>query len=75
MGILDSVKDESHFWENRDVKALVETVGQWNAQLAGIVGQFKDQFGGMIIAPIAGFPNFEHLEAQGRKGEPDDRQG
>lgn len=67
MGILDSVKDESHFWENRDVKALVETVGRWNSQIAGLVGQYKDQMGGDIAAPIADYPNFEHLEAEGRK--------
>ncbi len=72
MGILESVKDESHFWENRDVKALVETVGQWNRHIAAIVGQFKDRFGGESIAPITEYPNFEHLEADGRKGEEDD---
>ena len=32
IGILESVKDESHFWDNRDVKALVETVGKWNSR-------------------------------------------
>jgi hypothetical protein len=67
MGILEAVKDESHFWENRDVKALVETVGKWNAHIAGIVGQYKDQIGGDFAAPITEFPNFEHLEADGRK--------
>jgi len=68
MGILEYVKDESHYWDNRDVKALVETVGQWNRQIAGIVGQYKDQIGGVISAPITDFPNFEHLEADGQKG-------
>ena len=69
MGVLESVRDESHFWDKRDVKALVETVGEWNRQIAGIVGLFKDQFAGDSIAPIAEFPDFEHLEAEGRKGE------
>lgn len=69
MGILESVKDEGHFWENRDLKALVETVGHWNRQIASIVGQFKDQWPGKIIsAPIAEFPNYEHLEAEAYKG-------
>ena len=72
IGILEEVKDGGGFWENRDVKALVETVGQWNRHIAGIVGQFKDQFGGTTIAPITEYPNFEHLEAEGRKGEEDD---
>jgi hypothetical protein len=75
IGILDEVKDEGHYWDNRDVKSLVETVGQWNSQLAGIVGQFKDEFSGQIIAPITEYPNFEHLEAEGRKEEEDDSPG
>jgi hypothetical protein len=72
MGILESVKDEGGFWERRDVKALVETVGQWNQQIAGLVGQYKDAVGGVISAPITEYPNFEHLEAEGRKGEGDE---
>jgi hypothetical protein len=70
MGVLAAVKDESNFWENRDVKALAETVGQWNTGLAGLAGLIKDQFPGKIIdAPITQFPNFEHLEAEGRVDE------
>jgi hypothetical protein len=69
MGILEAVKDEGHFWENRDIKALVETVGQWNRHIAGLVGQYKDKIGGVIAAPIAEYPDFEHLEADGRKKE------
>jgi hypothetical protein len=66
MGILESVKDESHFWEKRDIQALVETVGRWNCEIAALVGQCKDQMGGDFAAPIAEYPNFEHLEADGR---------
>jgi hypothetical protein len=69
MGILHAVKDESHFWEDRDVKALVETVGQWNRHIAAFVGQYKDRFGGVFVAPIAEFPDFEHLEAEGHRPE------
>ncbi|MGA2621590.1 MAG: hypothetical protein ABSF26_28650 [Thermoguttaceae bacterium] len=75
LGILESVKDEGGFWEKRDVKALVESVGRWNSFIAGIVGQIKDQFHGLTIAPITDFPSFEHLEAEGRKGEEDDSPG
>jgi len=68
IGVLDEVKDEGHFWDNRDVKALVETVGQWNTGLAGLTGLIKDKFPGQIIAaPMTEFPNFEHIEAEGRK--------
>lgn len=73
MGVLEAVKDESHFWDNRDVKALVETVGQWNSQIAALVGQYKDQTGGSVIAPITEYPNFEHLEAKGQKEDRPDR--
>jgi hypothetical protein len=69
MGILESVKDEGDFWEKRDAKALVEEVGRWNSHIAGLVGQYKDRMGSYIVAPIAEYPNFEHLEADGRKGE------
>ncbi len=73
MGILEAVQDESHFWDNRDVKGLVETVGQWNAHIAGLVGQYYDRLGGILSAPITEYPNFEHLEAEGRKGERDEQ--
>jgi len=66
MGILESVKDEGHFWENGDIQALVETVGRWNREIAALVGHYKDQIGGDFAAPIAEYPNFEHLEAEGR---------
>jgi hypothetical protein len=67
MGILGSVNDEGDFWLKRDVKALAQEVGEWNEQMAGLVGQLKDMFGGGFQAPIAQFPDFEHLEARGRK--------
>ena len=72
MGVLESVKDESHFWEDRDVKALAETVGKWNVHIAGLVGQYYDRTGGNIVAPIIDYPNFEHLEADGQKEERDE---
>lgn len=70
LGVLGHVKDESGFWDTRDVKALAETIGEWNRGLAAFVGQFKDQFGNDVVAPITDYPDFEHLEADGR-GEAD----
>jgi hypothetical protein len=67
LGILDEVKDEGGYWEKRDVRLLAEEVGQWNEQIAGLVGQMKDSLGGDIEAAILKFQNFEHLEARGRK--------
>jgi hypothetical protein len=66
LGILGSISDEGGFWEKRDVAALAREVGEWNEQMAGLVGQLKDMFGGDFQAPIAKFPDFEHLEAKGR---------
>jgi hypothetical protein len=63
LGMLSEVQDEGEFWEHRDVAKLVKTIGEWNRQIAGFVGRFKDQFGGDFIAPITDYPNFEHLEA------------
>jgi rubredoxin len=75
IGILEEVEDEGHFWEHRDVKVLVETVGRWNAGLAGLVGLIKDDFPGQIIAaPITDYPNFERLEAEGRKADQGSRE-
>ena len=67
LGILASVHDEGDFWEKRDVKALARQVGEWNEDMAAMVGQLKDVFGGDFRAPIAEFPDYEHLEARGRR--------
>lgn len=69
LGILAGVNDEGDFWEKRDMKALAQQVGEWNANMAAMVGQFKDLFGDQIIAPITEYPDFEHLEAKGRRGK------
>jgi hypothetical protein len=66
-GILGNVSDEGEFWEKRDLKALVAEVGEWNSMMAGWAGRFKDAFGKAVLAEITNFPNFEHLEAKGRK--------
>jgi len=47
MGILEAVKDEGHFWENRDVKALVKPWASGTGiSLDGRAVQ--DQIGGII---------------------------
>jgi hypothetical protein len=70
LGILYEVSDESEYWKKRDAKALAETVGRWNAMMAGFVGSMKDARGGKDVqAEITNFPNYEHLEAEGRRDE------
>lgn len=67
LGILREVGDEGGYWENRDVQALAEEVGQWNTMIAGWAGRFKDMLGSGAVSEIAKYPNFEHLEAKAEK--------
>jgi hypothetical protein len=67
LGILASVTDEGDYWQKRDVQALAKEVGEWNENMAALVGQMKDLLGGEVKAPIAEFPDFEHLEMRGRR--------
>lgn len=66
LGVLKDVSDEGNYWQQRNVEALAQTVGDWNTMIAGWAGRLKDAFGDGVVSEIAGFPNFEHLEAQGR---------
>jgi len=62
------VSDESDYWQHRDMKKLVQEVGEWNELIAGFASEFRstaDADGKSVVAPITGFPNFEHLEAKG----------
>lgn len=70
--MLDEVGDEGGYWEKRDLQKLAEEVGTWNTMIAGVVGRVKDLFGKDAAAPIASFPNFEHLEAKAQSPEPPD---
>ena len=75
IGILDEVKDEGGYWEKRDISALVKEIGKWNKMVAGLVGQLTDQMEAAgqdrksMMSAITEFPDFERLEAKGRKGE------
>jgi hypothetical protein len=68
LGILKKVSDESGFWQGRNVEDLTKEVGEWNHMVAAFVGRFKDALGKDFVAEITNFPNFEHLEAEGRAG-------
>ena len=59
------VSDEGGYFEQRDVKALVQEVGEWNEFIAGFTGELRDAIGPQLEAAITSFPNFEHLEARG----------
>ena len=66
LGILESVSDEGDFFDKRDIPALVNEIGEWNAFIAAGVGAIDDLIGANCIAPIKEYPDFEHLEAKGQ---------
>jgi hypothetical protein len=70
IGFKVHVNDEGHFWEKRDLAALANEIGEWDAMLAGLGGVLKDaaeaQAAGFESA-MSGRPDFEHLEAQALK--------
>jgi len=72
LGCLTSVSDEGDFWETRSLERLTKEIGEQSAMLAGFLGLLKDAMGkapgtGTLEAPIAAYPNFEHLEAEGQR--------
>ena len=66
------VKDEGGYWDHRNVAALIKEIGEWNQMIAGFYGGMKDaltaaaQDPRALMAEIAKFPDFEHLEAKDR---------
>ena len=77
LGILGTVSDEGDFWETRSLERLTKEIGDQSAMLAGVLGVLKDAMGqapggaGTVEAPIAAYPNFEHLEAEGQRLMPE----
>ena len=73
LGCLTSVSDEGDFWDTRSLERLTKEIGDQSAMLAGFLGALKDAMGqapggaGTVEAPIAAYPNFEHLEAEGQR--------
>ena len=65
LGFKVFVHDEGGFWEKRDVKALAEEVGRWDAMLAAMFGSFADAAPGMVESPMQGRRDFERLEFEG----------
>lgn len=60
----------ARYWNNRDEKVLTKEVGRWNAIIPSFAGGLKDELGGeRSESQITKYPNFEHLEAEGRGPE------
>lgn len=73
LGVLRNVSDEGEFWETRSLDRLTKEIGEQSAMLASVFGVLKDALdhaqGGArsVQSPIAAYPNFEHLEAEGER--------
>jgi len=68
LGILGSASDESHYWEKRDLAALVNEIGEWNEFIAAFSGALKDALGESnkdvkLESAISKNQEFERLEA------------
>ena len=62
------VRDGGDFWKSRRVERLTTRLEEMHAMVAAFAGAIKDAgqgSGGQFVAPIAGHPQFEHLEATG----------
>lgn len=68
-GLLKSVMDEGGYWDDRDAKKLLTTVGRWNAMMAAFVGSLETATGESLPAPIKQHPEFEKLEHLGTTGD------
>ncbi|WP_254568020.1 hypothetical protein [Oscillatoria sp. HE19RPO] len=72
LGILESVCDEGGYWESRNTQTLSQSVGNYNALVAGVVGGLKtlltqEGIEAKTQAPITDYPNYEYLEAEGEQ--------
>ncbi len=73
LGFLGKVSDEGEFWETRSLERLTKEVGEQSAMLASFLGALQEAArqasdgAARLEAPIAGYPNFEHLEAEGQR--------
>jgi hypothetical protein len=70
-GLVKSFSDETGFKRHRDPDRLREVVRLNLEQVAALFGRLSDEFpGGRVTSYVTAFPDFEHLEADGRRGEP-----
>jgi hypothetical protein len=69
LGLLKSVVDDSGYWDNRNVEALIETIARWNTMTAGLVGALELATGEDTPSPIKRHPDFERLEHLGLNRE------
>lgn len=66
LGVNVVVRDETHYWETRDARRLIEEVHAMNRIVAAFAGKLNDAVdtaaAGRLEAPIFRHPRFERLE-------------
>jgi hypothetical protein len=68
IGVDVAIHDDSEYANHRDVERLLQSLRDWDAIVARVVGQLSDSLGAesnSMLAPIKERPDFEHLEAKG----------
>ncbi len=68
-GWLSEIRDPYGYWSHRDERKLQENVRSSLTQLAAFVGAFRDALSDSheVSSPVLAHPDFEHLEAEGRR--------
>lgn len=62
LGVLKRMNDESDFWKKRDVKALIEEIGDWNQFIASFGQALQNGVPDATVdAQIFEYPDFEEL--------------
>jgi len=70
-GLVKSFSDETGFKRHRDPDRLRDVVRADQEQVAALFGRLKDHFpDDQVTSYVTAFPDFERLEADGRRGEP-----
>lgn len=66
VGIRVTVRDETHYWETRDTKRLIDEVHRMNRIVAKLAGRLGDAVGEgfKVGGSITDHPRFEHLEME-----------
>lgn len=67
LGLEVDVRDESDYWEHRDINELVRQGAADLAMLAAVNRIFKNVAGSEVESSVSSMPNLEELEEQGRE--------
>jgi hypothetical protein len=74
LGFEIDVSDEGHYWEKRDIKALIKEIGEWDAMIAGMNFALSNALDSSkskmkMVTAMDGRPDRERLEMLGFKNQ------